>query len=483
MKPTNDSRILLLEQLESRSLLAGGIFTHSDMGANQGIDRSQIDRAVPTLQRTAAQINSGGGRDGARAQNLRAQNLSERAHDPGAARPMRDFAAIARPSQQHGQHDGGQHDRGQQLSGREPRSSELRASDLISQSSQSSSQTSVGGSSNNQSVRSSDSSSVLWVVQFVVDSPRPSNSVSVGDVLDGLSGGNDRSPTGEGTVLARANSAAGSSESGSPGRSSDSKATVSNAATNNNGSVQGNGSAVASVDDSPATVANANAAERTSGSGDSSQVATDDSSSRIAGEADGGTIDWLPRVSRSDVSLEASQSDDDAWELDERTLEQLRKVARDATDGLTEDVESGRVPDTSETPVLQGNSVDDALASWFGSPTGLIDGIRFQDALPTVVPTFSPGMVDIALDATVGVHRTIGLMASSEAVPTPVVVNEVRDAVLAAIAFETDALAQPALDTRPLRLSGFAYPGVAIVAGTLALNARRRRSGVLLTSR
>lgn len=486
MKPTNDSRILLLEQLESRSLLAGGIFTHSDMGANQGIDRSQMDRAVPTLQRTAAQINSGGGRDGAGAQNLGAQNLSERAHDPGAARPMRDFAAIARPSQQHGQHgqrDGGQHDRGQQLSGREPRSSELRAGDLTSQSSQPSSQTSVDGSSNNQSVRSSDSSSVLWVVQFVIDSPRPSNSVSVGDVLDGLSGGNDRSPTGEGTVLARANSAAGSSESGSPGRSSDAKATVSNAATNNNGSVQGNGSAVASVDDSPATVANTNAAERTSGSGDSSQVATVDSSWRIAGEVDGGTIDWLPRVSRSDVSLDASQSDDDAWELDERTLEQLRKVARDATDDLTEDVESGRVRDTSETPVLQGNSVDDALASWFGSPTGLIDGIRFQDALPTVVPTFSPGMVDIALDATVGVHRTIGLMASSETVPTPVVVNEVRDAVLAAIAFETDALAQPALDTRPLRLSGFSYPGVAIVAGTLALNARRRRSGVLLTSR
>lgn len=483
MKPTNDSRILLLEQLESRSLLAGGIFTHSDMGANQGIDRSQMDRAVPTLQRTTAQINSGGGRDGAGDQNRGAQNLSERAHDPGAARPMRDFAAIARPSQQHGQRDGGQHDRGQQLSGREPRSSELRASDLTSQSSQSSSQASVDGSSNNQSVRSSDSSSVLWVVQFVIDSPRPSNSVNVGDVLNSLSGGNDRSPTGEGTVLARANSAAGSSESGSPGRSSDAKATVSNAATNNNGSVQDNGSAVASVDDSPATVANTNAAERTSGSGDSSQVATVDSSSRIAGEVDGGTIDWLPRVSSSDVSLDASQSDDDAWELDERTLEQLRKVARDATDDLTEDVESGRVRDTSETPVLEGNSIDDALASWFASPTGLIDGIRFQDALPTVVPTFSPGMVDIALDATVGVHRTIGLMASSETVPTPVVVNEVRDAVLAAIAFETDALAQPALDTRPLRLSGFAYPGVAIVAGTLALNARRRRSGVLLTSR
>jgi len=284
-------------------------------------------------------------------------------------------------------------------------------------------------------------------------------------------------------VLARANSAAGSSESGSTGRGSDSKSSASNVATSNTGAVQGSGSSVASVDDSTAAVAVANVAERTNRSTDNSQIAAVDSSSPIAGEVDGGTIDWLPRVSSSDVSLESSGSDDDAWELDERTLEQLRKVARDATDDLTEGIESGRVRDTSETPLLEGHSVDDALASWFGSPTGLIDGIQFQGALPTVVPTFSPGMVEIALDATVGVHRTIGQMASAEKVPGPVVVNEVRDAVLAAIAFETDALAQPALGTRPLRLSGFAYPGVAIVAGTLALNARRRRSGVLLTSR
>lgn len=482
MKPINDSRILLLEQLESRSLLAGGIFTHSDMGAaNQGMDRSQMDRAVPALQRAAAEINSGSARDGAGI-----QNRSERSLDPGGARPMRDFAAISRPSVQHGhpgQRDGGQNDRGQPISGREPRGGDLRTFDLIGQSSQANSQTSVEGSSSNQSLQSSGSSSVLWTVQFVVAAPRPSNSVSVGDVLDGWSGGSVRSSAGEGTVLARANSAAGSSESGSTGRGSDSKSSASNVATSNTGAVQGSGSSVASVDDSTAAVAVANVAERTNRSTDNSQIAAVDSSSPIAGEVDGGTIDWLPRVSSSDVSLESSGSDDDAWELDERTLEQLRKVARDATDDLTEGIESGRVRDTSETPLLEGHSVDDALASWFGSPTGLIDGIQFQDALPTVVPTFLPGMVDIALDATVGVHRTIGLMASAETVPGPVVVNEVRDAVLAAIAFETDALAQPALDTRPLRLSGFAYPGVAIVAGTLALNARRRRSGVLLTSR
>lgn len=287
MKPINDSRILLLEQLESRSLLAGGIFAHSDMGAaNQGMDRSQMDRAVPALQRAAAEINSGSARDGAGI-----QNRSERSLDPGGARPMRDFAAISRPSVQHGhpgQRDGGQNDRGQPISGREPRGGDLRTFDLIGQSSQANSQTSVEGSSSNQSLQSSGSSSVLWTVQFVVAAPRPSNSVSVGDVLDGWSGGSVRSSAGEGTVLARANSAAGSSESGSTGRGSDSKSSASNVATSNTGAVQGSGSSVASVDDSTAAVAVANVAERTNRSTDNSQIAAVDSSSPIAGEVDGG---------------------------------------------------------------------------------------------------------------------------------------------------------------------------------------------------
>jgi hypothetical protein len=169
--------------------------------------------------------------------------------------------------------------------------------------------------------------------------------------------------------------------------------------------------------------------------------------------------------------------------LDEETLEHLREVARAASDGEADAVETAGARHAGESSLLEGHSVDEALATWFDSPTGLIDGIRFQDALPTVVPALSPGMVDIALDATVGVHRTVGLMASAEAVASPVAVDEIRDAVLAAIAFETDVLAQPALDSRPLRLSGAAYPGAAIVAGALALNARRRRDELLLTSR
>ncbi|MEO9595837.1 hypothetical protein [Rhodopirellula bahusiensis] len=490
MKPTDDSRILLLEQLESRSLLAAGIFNHSDAGiGSQELDRAQIDRAIPALQRTVSSIEANRSRGGSGI-----QTLSARSQGSGSDRPMRDFTSISRPDQSFQQRgnsaernpekrDAGQNGLGRQRPGIDSRRGPLQNDASRNGSLQSSVQTSVDRSPVGDSVQSVESNTVVWVVQFVFTQPRTDNSVSVGSVLNGFSGGGGRTPVGEGTVLVRANSSAAPSEQGVADGSNASKASASDNVTADVGPVQRNQTTVDATDDVSAIAAATTANERTNSTNENSRIdVVDTSSTSVASEVDGGIIDWLPRVSNNDVTLDSSGTDD-PWELDERTLEHLREVARAASNGDADDVEAASPHDSREASLLEDHSVDDAMATWFGSPTGLIDGIQFQDALPTVIPTLSPGMVDVALDATVGVHRTVGLMASADAMSGPVALNDVRDAVLAAMAFETDALAQPALDTRPLRLSGLTYPGAALVAGTLALNARRRRSGVLLTSR
>ncbi|KLU07444.1 Hemagglutinin-like protein [Rhodopirellula islandica] len=463
-------------------MLAGGILAHSDAGGgSQELDRSQIDRAIPALQRTVASIQASGSRDGSGIQTLDA-----RGQGSGSVRPIEGFSSNSHPGSSSdqrgglGQRDARQSNSGLQSLGNESRNNQSRSDLNRSGSLQSSSLTSADRSLASDSVQPIQSSTVVVVVQFVTTSPRPDNSVSVDSVL---SGGSGRSSVGQGTVLVRANSSAAPSEQSVAGGSDGLKAAASDAVTADSGPVQQDQSTVEGAVDATAVAAATTTYERTNSTTEGSRIdLADSSASSAASDVDGGTIDWLPRVSSDDVSLDSSQADD-SWELDEETLEHLREVARAASDKDADDVEATAARDAGESSLLEGHSVDDALATWFGSPTGLVDGIRFQGTLPTVVPTLSPGMVDIALDATVGVHRTVGLMASSETVSRPVAVDEVRDAVLAAIAFETDVLAQPALDSRPLRLSGLAYPGAAIVAGALALNARRRRDEMLLTSR
>lgn len=144
------------------------------------------------------------------------------------------------------------------------------------------------------------------------------------------------------------------------------------------------------------------------------------------------------------------------WKLDVGALHQLRTTANDTSDAMR-----GNYYDT-----------DLAIANWFGNSTGLIDDIQCAQNLPADLPELTPSIVDVVLDATVGLHRSVGLVASGDSMPLP---NSVRDSILAAIAGEHSSISVPLLEQAPTRLSGIAYPGVAIVVCTLAVAGRHRR--------
>ncbi|QEF99230.1 hypothetical protein Mal15_32920 [Stieleria maiorica] len=165
-------------------------------------------------------------------------------------------------------------------------------------------------------------------------------------------------------------------------------------------------------------------------------------------------------------SSDASASDS-SWELGIEALQRLRDIADDTSDGASR----------TELRV-----VDQAIVDWFGGATGLIDDIRCETELPAIAQNINASLVEVVLDATVGMHRSVGLIADSGVDGEESPASKLRGEILAVIAEEfAGAIAsegQPRVDSvdapSPIRHSGIAYPGALIVAGLLAISTRRR---------
>ncbi len=182
------------------------------------------------------------------------------------------------------------------------------------------------------------------------------------------------------------------------------------------------------------------------------------------GAAPGGTIETLPLL-RHSVMAPEDRDADEPWEMDSQSLRQLRSVTGSGHD---------------DTNAADPESIDSAIASWFGGTTGLIDNIQGGHELPGVIENLTPSIVDVVLDATIGLHRSVGLIAAAETSSDP---TQIRDAILAAIASEQPVLSEGIGGATQSRYSGLAYPGAAIIAGTLALATHRRKTANLLSSR
>ncbi|WP_372897877.1 hypothetical protein, partial [Stieleria sp.] len=182
-----------------------------------------------------------------------------------------------------------------------------------------------------------------------------------------------------------------------------------------------------------------------------------------------GTVETLPlwhhHFQASDDHADDS-TDDERWELGGDALERLREVAEGSND---------------DRPNLERSVYDHAIDEWFGESTGLIEGIVFEHDLPSVMLDIHASVVDVVLDATVGMHRSVGLIAGVETDLSPDPASEIRGAILAVIASEfADSITseqpppvQTNVDTHPIRISGIAYPGAAIIASLLAIGSRR----------
>lgn len=133
------------------------------------------------------------------------------------------------------------------------------------------------------------------------------------------------------------------------------------------------------------------------------------------------------------------------------------------------------------TPNARGGAIDPnpqvndvAIADWFGHATGLIDDAKTLGQLPLLSTANELSVVDVVLQATVGIHRGATLIAGEDALRYP---GDVREAVFAALANESPPiLFDPPTEPVPARFSNLAYPAAAIVASTVAVTAHRRKS-------
>ncbi len=178
-----------------------------------------------------------------------------------------------------------------------------------------------------------------------------------------------------------------------------------------------------------------------------------------------GWIDLLPLVGNR-PPMEHRSAAEQPWELGGDTLRRLRDVA-----------ELPMEPSITVPREASANPTDAAIAFWFQGPGGFIE---LQSAgTPLIADDASLGMVDIVLDATFGLHRTLDLVAAAEPTSTG---EAVRDAILAAIAGEQSATVAPIEEPAANRLSGLAYPAAAILATTLAIAKRHRHANALLAT-
>lgn len=177
----------------------------------------------------------------------------------------------------------------------------------------------------------------------------------------------------------------------------------------------------------------------------------------------GGVIDSLPWLQHEFKESTVSPSEQ-PWELDHAALQELRSAANDTDDEILEN----------------RHAVDLTIANWFGNSTGLIDDIQCTSNLPSNMQDLTPSIVDVVLDATVGLHRSVGLIANGDNRPQP---NSVRDTILAAIAAEHGLLSASLVEQPPARLPSIAYSGVVIVVSSLAMVSRHRRKSKLELSR
>lgn len=138
------------------------------------------------------------------------------------------------------------------------------------------------------------------------------------------------------------------------------------------------------------------------------------------------------------------------WELDRHTIPLLRQIARHA--------------DVDRTAL-----VDQMMKDWFTGPGGLI--ALDQVDLPAITLPLEADMIDVGLESTVALHRSLDLVASSV---NPALSGRVLDAIMASLEHVAASETQPVIEPSQLRIPTATYPAVAVVATAIALSACRK---------
>lgn len=405
MKPLPDTRSLLLEQLESRCLLAGGVFLFS-AAAESGATGAPHDTASspprPAELRTVASERS----DSAPPQNLRGGPRNE----SGGPRNDRIFLRRDLPS-----------------ANQTAASVVVLVAEIDTAPSAQSNRLPLAATQPPTNQSSSNS----------VASPKSNGNASPSAAVDLLADAADTSADAQRDALLTANANVPQLDVAEPSSSTavDSVAPVAAVVTNDQdvgGSIRSNQPDL-----------------------ESESSTTNSIDLGVSADAEDPLIDSFPWQSHRPLQPEASDSAS-AWELGEDTLRSLKAVAEP----------TGEATDQDAIVAL-----DAIVATWFDGPGGLIELVG--ERVPLLHTEAIDQIVAVELDAGLGLHRSLDLLAVTDAQPGE---DDLRAAILNAIARADHPVVAPVRAEAPTRASALTYPGIALVVGSLAMAARRRQA-------
>ncbi|WP_404306888.1 hypothetical protein [Neorhodopirellula lusitana] len=151
-----------------------------------------------------------------------------------------------------------------------------------------------------------------------------------------------------------------------------------------------------------------------------------------------------------DLSNQSSASEPRSWRLQRETLPQLQRLAEGSD--LQRASDSGRLFD-----------------DWLDGPGGMIALDRVT--LPPASFALDGLAVDVQLESTVMLHRSLDWVASGT---KPALSGPVLDAIMASLEGVVEQEHQPITQASNLQVPTAAYPAVAIAATTVAISNRRK---------
>lgn len=173
-------------------------------------------------------------------------------------------------------------------------------------------------------------------------------------------------------------------------------------------------------------------------------------------------IELTPFLKSSDVD-HASASSEEAFHLDLAILSRLRDAIRPTSTDFAE-------------------ASDEIFRDWLHGPGGMIALSRMD--FPSDKIAFNKIMVDVHLESTLTLHRTLELFATSSSSLTNVSLSDAMlDNIMATLGELTESQTQPITEPVPTRLTSLAYPIIGLAVTGAALTARHRfrkgsRSGI-----
>ncbi|TWT53688.1 hypothetical protein Pla22_13190 [Rubripirellula amarantea] len=139
----------------------------------------------------------------------------------------------------------------------------------------------------------------------------------------------------------------------------------------------------------------------------------------------------------------------ESWQVDAITVPRIRSMIERAA-------------------FLEIESADLMMQSWDARPGGLIaiDRVLLPQA------TYSPinGLLDVRLESTLMLHRSLELMASGDGQP---VSDVVLDAIMASLNEVAESETQPVTSVKSTRITAIAFPAIAVLTG-VAMAVRRK---------